>query len=237
MSVALQPTMRMGGRIFWAYMWRHLLISLGVGVVAGIISAGLHFVVPALIPLVKVAMYVATVVIGVMIFGIVFDKRYKHYSVRLVDNVTGEVMPRHWKQGLRPWWSYTWRTMAIALVVGVPSTLLLAATFGPEFKLAQARQECQQLMIVYKQAQASSDTTTMQAAEQAFQTKQCPTAFEPPTEQQAAMSKAKARGAQIGIVIGLVLGIALQFKIFQIVLRKRYERFHVQVTANEGVAG
>lgn len=236
MSVVLQPTMRMGGRIFWAYIWRHLLISFAVGLVAGVVSTGMHFVAPALVPVVKLTMYVATFVIGVMIFGIVFDKRYKHYSVRLVDNASGEALPRHWKHGLRPWWSYTWRCMLISLLVGVPSTLVLAKTFAPEIKLAQVRMECQQLVAMHEQSQATNDTATMQAAEQAFHSKQCPAMFEPPTEEQAAATRAKTRAAQIGMFVGLILGIALQFKIFQIVLRKRYERFHVQVTANEGAA-
>ncbi len=236
MSVVLQPTMRMGGRIFWAYFWRAFLVGLAAGIVVGLISAGLYYVFPPLVAIVKIIGTIASIGIGVVVFSIIFDKRYTHYTVKLVDNVTGEVMPRHWQYGLRPWWSYAWRCAVIGAAFMIPAGLLTAYAFAPELKLAQTQGECQQIMVLYKQFQEAGDTANMQATEQAFQARQCPAAFEPQTEQQVAVTKAKARGLQVGFFVGLILAIAIQFKIFQIVLRKRYERFHVQVTANEGAA-
>lgn len=167
-------------------------------------------------------------IIGMVLLGMVFDRNYGRLSVRLVDPATGERLPRKFWNSFRLFWSHIWRIWVISMLAAIPLGFLSG---GEEFeKAVQAQKtytECNELLTEYREYSSKPEAVAkVTRVTNAFNARDCRTvlAAPPPPRQEVPLS------VIIGGIVGFIGGLFIQFKIFQILARKRYRAFHVQVT-------
>lgn len=224
----MEITLGTAARVFWAYMWRACLLGLSLGIVLGIAQAAIG--VPA--QAINVLNIVIGSLLGFWILGRVFRKRYKHFTVQLIDNTSGAVRAPSHMDTLRIWWSWFWRSMVLGLLVLVLPLVLGGAVKGKDLVDATTRRACAQLTADYQQT-AADPAKAAEAAQMVaqYQELQCADIMQRVPEDQGMT-------ALVGVSImmflgGGLIGIVVQLKIIQLLLRKTYRAFHVRVTANE----
>lgn len=234
----MEITLGMGGRVFWAYVWRSIVWGMIFGIVIGVVTGVAAFLLPSAQSVLKWVPMLLTIPVGIKVMSIVFDRRYKRYSVRLVDAQTGAELPRRFWNGLPLWWSFFWRGTLINSVFIALAVVLLGGTrksenqpaFPPQASYAQ----CQIELARYREnVNKPEGAVIAQLATQQFNALRCREVMAAPAPQQTPVHKPLSALVWVFIALGAVMGILAQIKIFQILLRKKYRHFHVQVTSRE----
>ena len=224
----MEITLGTSARVFWAYMWRAFLLGFGLGIVLGIAKAATGVPSQAL-DLLNIVM---GSLLGFWVLGLVFRKRYKHFSVQLIDNTSGAVRAPSHMDTLRIWWSWFWRSMVLGLVVVLLPLVLGGVVKGKDLVDATTRHACAQLTADYQRT-AADPAKAAQAAQMVaqYQELQCADIMQRVPEDQGMTAFV---GFSIMMFLGGgLIGIVVQLKIIQLLLRKTYRAFHVRVTANE----
>lgn len=234
-AAELTPTYGMGGRVVWSYIWRVLLISLlwGVLVFGALFGAAFALKNLSLIMLggliVNVLSALFGLVLSMVVLGIVFDKRYRRFTVRAVDTQTGEVWPRRWHVRLRLWWSMFWRGILIGIPVMAPLVVINHVQI-PKMEAYQHYHQCKLLLDDYYARKDDPKMAALAADDvQRFNAGNCAPFFAPGAEVPAMPALWPMLVAMVGALIVMLL---VHIKIFQILLGKRYRRFRVRVTGN-----
>lgn len=133
----IQPTLNHGLRIWWAYYWPTTIVaSLLTFCVAfwlrllyerGEISAS------ALRDGALVLPYVATALVGVLVFRYLLGKRFRGFRLALLarkaDTQAAPLRPI-WRRTLRVWWTFTWRSTIYAIVLSFLVNISLGIFLG-----------------------------------------------------------------------------------------------------------
>lgn len=132
--------------IWWLWMWRTIVITmtfsfvLGLGI--GFFGAMLGFAKEELLAFANPVVMLGTVLIGIMVFGSIFRKRFKNFRVVILPD-TRTATPEEgitFARTFKAWWLVSWRGMVPALLAGaaigfLAETLQKALSFNPAFVL------------------------------------------------------------------------------------------------------
>lgn len=223
MAVASSITFGMGARVFWAHCWRVLLLSLAAGIVLGLLFKLLPF--SALMQaLLKIGM---SVLVSVYVLGIVFNRAYRDFIVQLVGPDDEVMREPGWGHRLTLWWSLYWRQMLVGVVLVIP-VLLVSKPLAEMIQSQPLEQQCQRQLDLYQQFRNLPNADMqLRPVVAEFKRLNCQ-----PVMERAQSAERKEMLGRWGIAV-LLASLALlvaNMKIFQIVLRKRYQTMRVLVT-------
>ena len=232
---ASAATLRMAGRIYWAFLWRVWCFAMAGGVIMGIVAAFL--------PLLAVILYLIFLVVYLVacfkMVTIVFHNTYPRFSITLIDNTTGEERPKRWQDTLRLIWSFSWRSMVIT---GIPMLIIFSVTgvntLGKDMVKVSQIKTCNQQLAIYQKTYQNPQM--VQVATQAVNTYNALHCQQVLTEaqQQNPTEAVEAEMSRLWLISLLLLipYILIKMKIIQIIMGKRYQAFYVRVTPHEQAA-
>jgi hypothetical protein len=224
MSQTLPVNLAMGVKIWWSYMWRAVVYGLIIGLVLGIFK----LILPPVKPLTDFLILFSGIPIGIYIMRTIFSKRYSNYEILLRSTEDNQPIGPNWYAGLCLWWSLLWR----CILLTTPFFILSVSLVGGDLIKAAEKKRCMTLSTAYQQY--SKDPALIEQAQTVmtqYNKIDCNAILAEAEKEKTAPSQSKqSLGPSIfGILLGIPVGLFIQFKIFQILLRKRYRRFYVSV--------
>lgn len=223
-----QITYGMAGRVYWAAFWRNFLISSFVAVLMTMLGLALNA--PVLFYAIDL---ILKCVVSYIILRIVFNKEYATFSVTLVDNDSQEPMAKRWYNIFPLWWSMFWRMAIVVAILAGLFVFVMGASTNKEWEQSVLYSACQSHLRVMREGPAAAKTPLQAKNASAYYKRQnCENVLKQPAPKADIPSRSLAAVWLVNVffpIFAIGTFFVAMIKIHQILLRKRYQKFHVRV--------
>jgi hypothetical protein len=133
----IQPNLDHGLRIWWAFFWPTSIVS---GILVILANAWIHYsyehsyIPGSLLRYVRLAApYAISYSVAFLVIYYVLRKNFRHFRIGLLSNFGGqgaEALAPNFRRTALIWFSYSWRTFVIRLIVGFAAAIPLGMLAG-----------------------------------------------------------------------------------------------------------